>query len=167
LQLVSLGRTASVAELKSEAQRLVSEKALSSEEIAQLDFAALSAFWQSPLGIKIRANSQDVRRELAFTARFTPVELASATASPPELFDEDFVVVQGVADLLVLLPQEIWLVDFKTDQFAPADLKEKVRLYEPQLQYYARALSRIYRRPVTEMYLHFLAPQHSEQLEPR
>ena len=29
--------------------------------------------------------------------------------------ESEFVVVQGVADLVVLLPKEIWLVDFKTD----------------------------------------------------
>jgi hypothetical protein len=30
--------------------------------------------------------------------------------------EAEFVVVQGVADLVVLLPEEIWLVDFKTDE---------------------------------------------------
>jgi ATP-dependent exoDNAse (exonuclease V) beta subunit len=72
----------------------------------------------------------------------------------------EFVVVQGVADLVVLLPKEIWLVDFKTDEVRPGELAAKARLYEPQLKLYAHALSRIYdERRVTECWLHFLAPQ--------
>jgi ATP-dependent helicase/nuclease subunit A len=65
--------------------------------------------------------------------------------------------VQGVADLAVLLPQEIWLVDFKTDELGADDLPEKTKLYEPQLKLYVRALKNIYSRPVTNGWLHFLA----------
>ena len=52
--------------------------------------------------------------------------------------EDEFVVVQGVADLVVLLPEEIWLVDFKTDEIAADELPEKKRLYEPQLKLYAQ-----------------------------
>ena len=38
-------------------------------------------------------------------------------------------MVQGVADLVVMLPEEIWLVDFKTDRLTPAELAEKLKLY--------------------------------------
>ena len=58
-----------------------------------------------------------MRRELAFTAKFSPKELDEipGTKSDPKL-DGEFVVVQGIADLVVLLPKEIWMVDFKTDE---------------------------------------------------
>jgi ATP-dependent helicase/nuclease subunit A len=71
--------------------------------------------------------------------------------------EAEFVVVQGVADLAVLLPGEIWLVDFKTDEITANELREKKRLYEPQLKLYALALEKIYSRPVTERWLHFLS----------
>jgi ATP-dependent helicase/nuclease subunit A len=77
----------------------------------------------------------------------------------------EFVVVQGVADLVVLLPKEIWLVDFKTDEVKPGELAAKTRLYEPQLKLYAQALSRIYERPVTECWLQFLAAQKTVQIK--
>jgi ATP-dependent helicase/nuclease subunit A len=166
LQLVSLDQVGSVAKLKEEARRMEGLRALSAAEVARLDFPALAAFWQSELGRKIQAQRQQVRRELAFTARFSPDELAGATVKDPELFDEEFVVVQGVADLAVLLPEEIWLIDFKTDDLAHTELTEKVRLYEPQLQLYALALSRIYHRRVSELHLHFLAAQRSVSLSP-
>jgi ATP-dependent helicase/nuclease subunit A len=66
-------------------------------------------------------------------------------------------VVQGVADLVVLLPEEIWLVDFKTDEITANALREKKRFYEPQLKLYALALEKIYSRPVTARWLHFLS----------
>jgi ATP-dependent helicase/nuclease subunit A len=73
-------------------------------------------------------------------------------------------VVQGAADLAVILPEEIWLVDFKTDRMSAADVATKVKLYEPQLRIYAMALSRIYRRPVTRAHLHFLSLRRSEKV---
>jgi ATP-dependent helicase/nuclease subunit A len=133
-----------------------------------LNLEDIAAFWNSEPGRKIRAQAANIRRELAFTARFSPAELAAITGakSAPELEDE-FVVVQGVADLVVLLPEEIWLADFKTDEVRPAELPEKTRLYAPQLKLYAHALEKIYSRPVTERWLHFLAARRTEKIQSR
>ena len=49
-----------------------------------------------------------------------------ARKQPPALEDE-FVVVQGVADLVVVLPGEIWLVDFKTDELKSGELTGRRR----------------------------------------
>jgi ATP-dependent helicase/nuclease subunit A len=158
LQFVALENTTDIAALKSETNRLEQEKVLSADERAALALEDIAAFWNSEPGRKIRAQAANVRRELAFTARFSPAELEAITGakSAPGLEDE-FVVVQGVADLVVLLPEEIWLADFKTDEVRPAELPEKTRLYAPQLKLYAHALEKIYSRPVTERWLHFLA----------
>jgi ATP-dependent exoDNAse (exonuclease V) beta subunit len=66
-----------------------------------------------------------------------------------------------VADLVIRLPKEIWLVDFKTDAFKPAELAEKVRIYTPQLKLYARALEKVFPGATTKSWLHFLALNHS------
>jgi ATP-dependent helicase/nuclease subunit A len=160
LQLVRLRAITSLAGLKSEAARLEQEGALSAEEIALLDFKALASFGHSDLGRKICSRAPSARRELEFTARFAASELArlAGLAAPTELAEE-FVVVQGVADLVVILPRELWLVDFKTDEITPGDISAKSSLYAPQLQIYALALSRIYRLPVTECWLYFLTGQ--------
>jgi len=160
LQLVSLEQTGSAAQLQQEARRLQQAGALSAEETALLDFKGLAAFWSSDLGLKVRAQSQFVQRELQFTMRVSPGELAAITGETPasDLAD-DFVVVQGVADLAVIQPREIWLIDFKTDHLGPDSLGEKVKAYQPQLRLYAVALSRIYRRPVSSCWLYFLSRQ--------
>ena len=72
--------------------------------------------------------------------------------------------MQGVADLVVFGPQEIWLLDYKTDHFDEAELPRKVREHGPQLSLYAEALEQIYRRKVTRTWLHFLALGRTELL---
>jgi len=166
LQLVDLKRTGSEAELIAEAKELFQSGRMNVGEIAALDFAAIAAFWQSDLGQRIRADANFVRRELAFTARFKPAELAAITGESSFELNEDFIVVQGVADLVVLRPNDIWLVDFKTDEVASGEITVKARLYEPQLRLYSLALARIYGWPVTASWLHFLSVPQTVQVTP-
>ena len=64
-----------------------------------------------------------------------------------------------------LLPEELWLVDFKTDAVRAGELPEKTKIYAPQLKLYARALSKIYSRPVTNCWLHFLSARQTEAVD--
>ena len=113
------------------------------------------------------ANSYSIHREIPFTARFAPADLRSLQIPvEPGLRDEEFLVVRGAVDLAVILPKEIWLVDFKTDGISESDLPNAQRQYASQLKIYSLALARIYRRPVTELYLHFLSLRRSVRLEP-
>jgi ATP-dependent helicase/nuclease subunit A len=158
LQLTGIEATASTEALQREAARLREAGGLSAEEFEALDFAALAAFWRSEVGRRIRARATEVRRELPFTARLSPADLAGVGLPiQAGLAADEFIVVQGIADLVVVSPAELWLLDFKTDQVREAGLNEKVKAYRPQLELYALALSRIYRRPVSERWLHFLS----------
>ncbi|HXT11340.1 MAG TPA: UvrD-helicase domain-containing protein [Candidatus Angelobacter sp.] len=153
LERVSFKKLGDVADLRAEAKRMAEEGVLALGELEWLSFDSLLKFWQSDCGKKIRANAQYVRRELEFTARFLPAELPGDTSR----LENDFVVVQGVADVAVICPKEIWLLDYKTDRVSGKELEARKKMYEPQLNLYARALERIYERPVTERWLHFLA----------
>ncbi len=166
LQFVELARTGDTAELQSEADRLRQAGVLAPEQVAALDFATIAQFWQSEAGRRIRAKAGHVRRELKFTARFAPSELDEVTrAAGTQPFEDEFVVVQGVADLVVLLPKEIWLLDFKTDAVRTDGVADRSTFHEPQLKLYALALNRIYRKPVTRCWLHFLACGMTAKME--
>jgi len=65
---------------------------------------------------------------------------------------------------VVLLPKEIWLVDFKTDNLRRVELPARIKTYTPQLKLYARALEKIYSRPVIHCWLHFLAARRTETI---
>jgi ATP-dependent helicase/nuclease subunit A len=163
LQHVELSNTG---ELLAEADRLVTKKLLADDERAALDFTALTLFWESSLGRHIRAQPPDwIKRELPFTARFHLDELSALSNRPLEpMPGDEFVVVQGVADLVVLRPDEIWLVDFKTDRVRPRELADKSKQYEPQVRLYAAALNKIFGRPVTRRALHFLLAGKSVEM---
>jgi ATP-dependent helicase/nuclease subunit A len=167
LEQVRLDSVDSAVALKNEAARLVQSGFLSIEQEAALDYGALLRFWQSELGRRIRALPPVcLNRELPFTARFLPAEFAQAGAepavlSPPGGLEGEFAVVQGTVDLAAILPEAIWLVDFKTDRVRPEEVSHKVGFYLPQLRLYGMALERIYGRPVEERWLHFLQPGQS------
>ena len=167
LQHVVLERADDLIVVKTEARRLETAGVLTADELTVLDLKAVVAFWKSEPGRKIRAQTPDcIRRELAFTAKFSPAEV-DAIIGAEELpgLEDEFVVVQGVADLVALRPGEIWLVDFKTDEIKPEELAERRRRYEPQLKLYASALSRIYSRPVTNCWLHFFATRQTVNIK--
>jgi ATP-dependent helicase/nuclease subunit A len=166
LQLVSLNHVDSAAELAAEAEKLARQKTLTPDEVALLDFKGLAGFWRSAVGRRVRANKDSIRRELRFTARLPANEIAELTGETAgQELAKEFVIIQGVVDLAVLLPKEIWLVDFKTDGVKVHELQDKARLYEPQLKLYARALSEIYRRPVSEAWLYFLSVGEAVEVE--
>ena len=173
LEYVSLDRLGDVASLQEEADRMEQGGILAAPERKALDLESIAAFWASAVGRDILERRRDLHRELPFTARFTLAELDALKASARAVFEEgkaeeggqaetapwlgsEYVIVTGVVDLAVLLPREIWLLDFKTDTVAPEDWKEIGQRYEPQIRLYALALSRIYDRPVTRSWLHAL-----------
>lgn len=157
LQFVPLEGTGTLEFLRSEGEQLVNAGRLTREQADSLVLADLLDFWNSELGCRIRARARFVHRELGFTARFSPEDLVPfGSQFRSEKAGSEFVLVQGVADLVVISPQDIWLVDFKTDQVNARELKARVATYQPQIELYALALSRIYGRPVTESWLHFI-----------
>ena len=162
LEGVKLERAGTAAGLLEEAQRLVQEKLLTVAQSACLDVESLTAFWQSKPGREWLEKLPDLRRELAFTARLDAAELGHLGADQfSGAGAGEFVVVQGVIDLAAILPKEIWLLDFKTDHFPARELEGKIKMYRPQIELYAAALSRIHQRPVTRRWLHFLAHRHT------
>jgi len=149
-----------------EAARLEEAGVLSAAARKALDIPALCAFWNSEIGQRIRAQAGNVHRELEFTARFSPKDLRAIELYPnATVMSEEFVVVQGVVDLAVILPEEIWVLDFKTDHMNATEFAEKTHNYQRQLRLYACALRHIYGRPVTRSWLHFLSSRQSVSLQ--
>ena len=152
LEHLNLSQATDVDALSREAQRLKECGVLTAEQVDCLNLRSLAKFWSGSLGSDIRRHSEMVRRELPFTARFKLEEIGPATVS----MQGEYVVVQGVVDLAVIQPDEIWLLDFKSDAMTEDQVSEKSRTYARQIEFYALALERIYKRPVTQRWLHFL-----------
>jgi len=143
--------------LKEQAERLVKRKLLSREEMDAIDLSGVEAFWTSSIGKRFLARSEYLRRELPFTLRVDSESISALQGNAGNLSKEDFVVVQGIIDLAMIRPDEIWLLDFKTDDIETAALEQRIASYRPQLEIYKTALEKIYKRPVTNTWLHFLS----------
>lgn len=167
LEFVNLARTQTELDLRNEATRLLASGHLSAAQVAELNFAGLSRFWSSELGERLRqAPPERINRELPFTIRLDQQTLRALGQLPflPTGLSDEFMVVQGQIDIAVISPEQIWVVDFKTDAVDHASLPQKIDQYRPQLTIYATALEAIYRRPVTERWLHFFGLDHSVRL---
>ena len=153
LELVPLDAVADEGSLKAAGERLVQSSLLNATELASINFPAVAGFWNSAVGTELLQHQEHLHREMEFIARFELAELAACGLSTGAESPGDFVLIQGVVDLAVILPGEIWLLDFKTDR--TDDIAGKSEFYRSQLALYAHALQRIHARPVTRQWLHF------------
>ena len=156
LEHLDPARASDMSQLRSELERIRNLGWISEAEAKAIDLNAILKFWQSDLGAEIIKNKDCMRPELNFTAGFTPKEMADITGKYALMEGEELIILQGAVDLAVILPEEIWIVDFKTDQVTPEQLPEKARTYEVQLRLYAAALGKIYNRKTTKASLYFL-----------
>lgn len=145
--------------LAAAAARFVANGILSEPEARALHLQSIAEFWETEPGLWIRAHSDFVHRELPFTLRVEPTDLAELKTVDSKLEAAgEFMVFQGVIDLAVLLPDQIAIFDFKTDRIREdSELRQKAEIYRPQLTLYALAMERIYHRPVRHRWLYFLA----------
>ena len=76
-------------------------------------------------------------------------------------FKDEMVIIQGAVDICFVEDDGVVILDFKTDHISPSYFQSKIDQYTAQVQTYAKALSRIYNRPVSAAYIYFFS---SEQL---
>jgi ATP-dependent helicase/nuclease subunit A len=164
LEHVTVARTDSAEALAMEVHRLVAERRFTTAEAAALDLVALLRFWRGPLGTQLRAGEGRLLRELPFTLRLDMPELLRLGFTPdPGLAPDEYLVVQGVIDLVWVGEGTAWILDFKTDRIpdgavaGPAKVAAKAEDYRPQLALYAVAVERLLGRTVSAGWLHFLA----------
>jgi len=131
--------------MTSQLDTLVCKGLLSSEERDAVDISQLTAFFDTELGRRL-SNHKNVLREFQFSILDEPED--------PALAGEK-VLLQGVVDCALIDEDGIEIIDFKTDRVTDADADQKVALYESQIRTYAKALSRIYKKPVKGAWLYF------------
>ncbi len=158
-QKAGLEAVQTIDDLAREADRLVERGELTSVERSALQLTRVLDFWSGEVGRAILERKPEIHRELEFTAAFPARELAAlASHTGPPAPGDDLVIVQGIVDLSVINPGEIWIIDYKTDQILASAVAGRATRYAPQVELYRRALTRIYARPVTRVWLHFLTP---------
>ncbi len=140
--------------------RLVSEGILLSEELALVDDTALQWFLESPLAAAIRAAGPAYRREFPYVSAEQPQSI-DPTVEPST---DDFVLVRGIVDGLIVHPDSLQIIDFKTDNIGAAEVIATTERYRPQVRLYASAMQRLFRRPVADAWLVYLRPRVIERV---
>ena len=151
LQYMDFAKAASRAGIRAEVERLCAARFLSKREAEAVNTAAIERLFRSELG-KRMLRAEKPLREFRFSL------LLDADRLYPGAEGEQL-LLQGVVDCCLEENGELVIIDYKTDSVrTEEEIEERADLYRGQLLAYAEALSRIFRKPVKEGVLFFLAP---------
>lgn len=129
--------------IKDEIERLVSDGKLTVDEAKSLNSNNLKAFFESDIGKKV-LSSDKVYKEQNFMVEVLATKVYNDLS---EEFNDEKIIIQGVADLCFVENDGLVIVDYKTDK---ADEEELVKRYKTQLDIYALALSQVFDMKVSQ-----------------
>lgn len=135
--------------IEQEIRRMLLKEFLTPEQAAAVRRREILQLFHAPLGRKILSCSHVVR-EMKFSI------LVDGSIYDRSVTGEK-IMLQGVVDCLLLEPDGLTVIDFKTDSVSPGREAERAARYTGQLKAYSMALERIYRQPVCHRLLYFLS----------
>ena len=122
-----------------ERQRQVDRQLVAPEIAEKLDVSRIRRFVEGEAFAKICA-ADEVLRELAFITALPAEAVLAAQGTEGVRAEGEQVLVQGIADLVLVYPDHLELLDYKTDRRkTEADF---LRAYRPQLNLYALAIDK-------------------------
>src|SRR5690606_9193629 len=155
LQLLDLAAPLDRDGIARQVERLRAEGRLSPEQAAAVDCGMLAAFFASPLGRRLQAAGPALMREVPFSLAL-PAREVYPDLHGPEV-DGEYVLTQGIIDVMAPLDEGIVLVDFKTDRVEPGAARTAARRYRTQMALYERAVREMFGQPAAEVYIVFLS----------
>ena len=144
----------------SELQRLEAEGVITRDERSLVDAAGIEWFVSVPLGTAIRRAGAAYRREFQYIAT-EPAAYFDRSLDPAS---GDDALVRGIVDGILPTGDGIEIVDFKTDAIRPEDVPVRAERYRPQMELYARAMSRLWGQPVRAGWLVFIGARELVEL---
>ena len=143
-------------------EKLVKNGALIQEIALQINAESIAKFFKSKLGQIVLDKNNAVRREWPFTFA-VPASQWDESATYQTSYgsrgtSDDFIIVQGIIDLLIKTPKGLVIIDFKTDDVSADGATKRAELYRGQLDLYAQAASTILGQKIDGEWLCFLRP---------
>ena len=135
-----------VASVNEQITHLVQQGFISAEQASMVNSRAIAAFFATDIGKRLQKGN--VVREFKFSI------LDDAGLQDRALAGEK-VLLQGVVDCALLEEDGITIIDFKTDHVTADTLAQRVQHYTPQVEAYAKAMQRIYEKPIKQRLLYF------------
>ena len=147
MQYIRYGACTDADAVDREIFRLREEGFITEETAAIADRNRIAAFFHTELGEKLRGGTPCVR-EFKFS-------ILDNGGNYGEGLDGEQVLLQGVVDCAMIEDDGLTIIDFKTDFVTEETLGDLLERYRMQVQTYADAMARIYRKPVKASYLYF------------
>lgn len=132
--------------VRAEILRLQQQGFLREDQAKNVDAAMIASFFATETGRALQQG--DTLREFKFSI------LDDASGFDPSLAGEK-ILLQGVVDCALMEEDGITIIDFKTDFVTEDSLAQKVSHYAPQVETYARAMVRIFEKPIKKRLLYF------------
>lgn len=130
---------------------LIAQNQLSDNIAKHVNIETIANFFANDLGKMALDNKNNVLREWPFTFA-------------EKVTNDDFLIVQGIIDMLIQAHEGLIIIDFKTDRVTAPQLNERVELYRGQLELYGRAAEHILKTKTISKWLYFLTPQISVEV---
>ncbi|WP_090636572.1 helicase-exonuclease AddAB subunit AddA [Neobacillus massiliamazoniensis] len=161
MQHVDLSKEVSVETIQNQVDWMVHNELLTPEQAGIIDSELIVRFFATDLGMRyFQANK--INREIPFT-----LSLSAKDVYPSWKNEEESIFVQGVIDCVLEDKKGLVLIDYKTDgitdrfkggfEQAKPILEERYRM---QIELYAHAIEKIWKRRVDEKYLVFFDGAH-------
>ena len=142
------------------ARSLAEEGDLSPDWVRADNLAPVLAFLKSDLGASMRGSAGRLEREVSFSMRLSPADLAPLWPETTELSPEEWFLVQGQIDAFWVNDDGRGvLLDFKSDRVVgAAQIEARAARYKIQMQLYRLALNHVWNAGDPEGWLYFLRP---------
>ena len=96
---------------------------------------------------------------MPFTCRLEQGSLPASLRASIKVPLGDFVVLQGIADLVWMREDDFVVLDLKTDDIDVTQAAERAALYGPQLELYAGAIQGLCGKKCRGKFFYFLRPR--------
>lgn len=149
MQYLNFSCCYSVEAIHNDIERMVTTGLITQGQAEIIDVVKIFSFFQTELGKKLR-NSTEILREFKFSILVNADTYYSGV-------QDDQILLQGVVDCALIEDCGITIIDFKSDFISDHNLQDKVIQYTEQVRTYAKALSRIYQKPIIAAYLYFFS----------
>jgi ATP-dependent helicase/nuclease subunit A len=130
---------------------LVSRGEISGPVAGQININSIVKFFDSEPGRMVLERPEQVLREWPFTLGMPAEELGGKQSG-------DIVIIQGIIDMLVQMPESLVIIDFKTDRIGAGQVEQRTQFYAKQINLYGRAAEAIMKLKLKDKWLYFLGP---------
>jgi ATP-dependent helicase/nuclease subunit A len=138
--------------------KLIEDGSITQTVAVQVNVESIIKFFETDLSQMMLDKNNVVWREWPFTTAIPASQWSESESQNATRSTQDYIIVQGIIDLLIKTPKGLVIVDYKTDNVSANEAPPRAELYRRQLDLYAQAAEAIIGIKVHSKWLYFLTP---------